>query len=259
MIDGILFRDGYSGKPVMLTEYTNPTEPVLGHADNKYDYEHDCHFVYCPYCNYCDEEPYFSTRDMFFEEEEFECSSCSREFTVDADFGSGYTANTKRCREGAHKYYFERQGSNHSMDKMGWHKVLTCTNCDYSKYTWSPKDTKTREFLEVTTPLPWREEYNNPDYFDPEGTLKASKTYGACTQCNYQGVLNKQSTDEDGNGGYYDCPECHEEAEPKNILDLPFLKTPILDGVEIMAMQRDWKNKYGYERKFTLEECRRWR
>lgn len=84
---------------------------------------------------------------------------------VDASFGYGYSTAPKKCRSG-HNYVFNSQyfyDGDHG--EHGWVRVFRCTICndmDYNRIT--------------GTPLAWRDEYDDPAFFDQDGILDTGTT-----------------------------------------------------------------------------------
>ena len=239
-INGIAVRDsGYNNEPEMITDMRDEIIRTSVKMDESYDKDcDDNQEVYCPYCKHSQEE-WWECLDPRLEDEgqEHECHSCERTFIATPSFGYGWKTVPKPCLNGAHQFEVTRQ---YQHDGRVW-RVAECKNCFEHNTDYSDKKKPAFALL------PWNPEYNNPDYFDPKGTLKASGVYGHCSEecgCGYQGKLELRVVDEsfeefedEPQEHWYACPECSEEVEPCNILELE-LKTPVLDQVF-----RDIKNR----------------
>jgi hypothetical protein len=118
-------------------------------------------YIVCPYCLH-KHEPYdlLHDNDCDLDEEAAKCTECDKDFVVSASFGYGYSADPVKCRQ--HDLVFESQ---YLYKGRTW-RIMTCKNCTYSVFDVSPKGKTPR------TLLPWLDEYNDPDFFDPDGVLK---------------------------------------------------------------------------------------
>lgn len=120
--------------------------------------------IVCPYCGN-KHEPWEMLTGEGDHEQLVECSACDLEFMVDASFGFGYTTKPKKCRTG-HNYVFSSQyyyDGDHG--RHGWVRIHNCTICgdmDYDRLTASP--------------IAWRDQYNDPEFFDPDGILDTGLT-----------------------------------------------------------------------------------
>lgn len=118
----------------------------------------------CPYCGR-QHEPWEVLTEDGGDESRVECSGCDLEFKVEASFGYGYSTYPKKCRSG-HNYVFVGQYFYESKrSQPGWVRVFRCTICDAQDYNSLP-----------TKPLPWRDHYNDPATFDPDGVLDTGTT-----------------------------------------------------------------------------------
>ena len=115
-------------------------------------------FVVCPYCGY-NNEPDLETYDS--EGSYFNCCDCDEEFSVDASFGYGFSTKPNPCK-GSHLPVFSAQ-----YEFSGeFVRISNCLCCEkQTSYHMNPREL-----------LPWREEYNDPAYFDPDGVLDTGRT-----------------------------------------------------------------------------------
>lgn len=129
----------------------------------------DSEVIVCPYCGKNHDTSDFMLNDQPLDcggTDSVECESCCKEFRVDASFGYGYSTYPKKCKNGNHHYVFSGQywyEGEHA--KAGWKKVFDCIFCEQMKM-----------YQPDYAPLPWKDEYNDPSYFDPEGILDSGKT-----------------------------------------------------------------------------------
>jgi len=111
--------------------------------------------ITCPYCGHkhdsCEYESYSS----------FDCYECEREFRIDANFGYGFSTYPKICKDGNHNYVFVAQYGH----KETLYRLSKCLKCEDTVYH---TKLKLGGLL-----LPWLDEYDDPDHFDPEGILKS--------------------------------------------------------------------------------------
>lgn len=132
---------------------THPKSPFIPH------YNSGCcqnlSGIICPYCG-CKQDIYnveTGTSEML------DCDLCELEFRVESKFAYGYSTYPKSCKNG-HHYVFSRQYYHEGKCT----RTVDCLICGYETYT----DLK-------RTPLPWLDEYNNLNYFDPEGLLDTGR------------------------------------------------------------------------------------
>jgi hypothetical protein len=117
--------------------------------------------VVCPYClSIADssDRPSIEEDSM---DNIVECVFCEREFRVEASFGYGYSTYAVRCPNDCHDFVFSSQ----YFHQGKFIRILHCTRCELSDY--HARDPR------GIVPLEWKVEYDDPDYFDPEGILKA--------------------------------------------------------------------------------------
>lgn len=112
--------------------------------------------VVCPYCG----EEQSNAWELFGGEEnaDVDCSSCEREFRAEASFGFGYSTYPKECRATEHRYVFVAQYQHEG--KLV--RYMKCTQCEDALYCFDPPS---------GLMLPWRDEYDDPSTFDPDGLL----------------------------------------------------------------------------------------
>lgn len=244
-INGVAVRDsGYEHKPEMITQMRNEIVRTSVKMDEYGNGDcDDNENVYCPYCKHSQEDWWESLDPRLEDEEqEHECHSCERTFLAKANFGSGWTTKPQRCRNKAHQFEVTRQ---YFYDNRVW-RVAECKNC------FEHKSHYTKDDEPAFALLPWKPEYNNPDYFDPKGTLKSSAVYGQCKHedcgCGFSGKLIPKTDGEpfgdEESYDWYACPECGTEVEPCNILELE-LKSPVLDQVFKDIAYRAYQKQYG--------------
>lgn len=115
-------------------------------------------------CPYCEDESEPEGCDYQADGEERHCYECDNDFLLSADFGYGFTTKILGCQHlnRPHKYRFDSQ---YYYDSRTW-RVSKCVYCNDSYLHVSGRDKPTK------TLLPWKEEYNDENYFDPEGVLK---------------------------------------------------------------------------------------
>jgi len=248
-INGVAVRNsGWEGKPEMITDYNVDVERPSVLMQESYDKDcDDVEEVFCPYCK-TKQEDWWESIDPRKEGEaqEYGCDSCERTFFATPSFGYGWKTEPMRCNHGAHQLHVWRQ---YLYEERTW-RVSKCKTC------FEHKVDSTKEGEPAHTLLPWKPEYNNPDYFDPKGTLKANAVYGWCKSheygCGYQGMLNFEAPDEsfedEALHHWYSCTKCKEEVAPCNILELE-LKTPVLDQVFRDLERHAWQKEYGRKRR----------
>lgn len=119
----------------------------------------------CPYCGDTHSEPYGIEINGC--DTKITCQACDKDYMVAAEFPGGYFSRPITCRErgkahrlvfGAQYYYTD------SNSKFTSWRTHVCLDCWDSQYVISRGD-------KVCQLLPWLPEYDNPDYFDPEGVL----------------------------------------------------------------------------------------
>lgn len=130
---------------------------------------HNPDSIVCPYCGYSD--PDTSGIDVHYDSypvpiesgPDVYCASCDKGFNIHASFGYGHSTFPIKCENGMHEMVFTAQYHYMSETSVAHNaRIFNCLCCDYQKYHRSE-----RPFL------PWRDEYDDPDYFDPEGKLKS--------------------------------------------------------------------------------------
>lgn len=116
-------------------------------------------FAVCPYCGEKEED--WEVLGCAAPEgvTDTTCGSCGKDYYIEAAFGYGFSSYPHKCKNGMHDWVFCSQYE-HKGDAVRIHK---CVLCEEQRYH-SSKNTL----------LPWKDEYDNPDYFDPEGKLKAA-------------------------------------------------------------------------------------
>lgn len=128
-------------------------------------------------CPYCGDKHDPEGRD--YECEEFECYGCERAFDVEVSFGYGFSTTPKPCKH--HHWVFEAQYAYKSDGQWTTWRNMVCINCGHDNNSKWPMgkfeqiDGKWQTTISnqpLFTLLPWLDEYNDPDFFDPEGVLK---------------------------------------------------------------------------------------
>jgi hypothetical protein len=108
----------------------------------------------CPYCGNR-QEPLEYEQDH-----ETYCNECDMPYRVSASFGYGYSSYPLKCKHG-HLFVFSSQ---YFYKDENW-RVFDCICCEKSSVK-----TTTDELL------PWLPEYDNPEYFDPDGVLDTGRS-----------------------------------------------------------------------------------
>ncbi len=110
-------------------------------------------YLVCPYCGEKHEGwEYNSDGD-----DQLNCHACDMPFRFEASFGYGYSTYPLTCEKNMHHHVFCSQYfyKGHAV------RIHNCVHCGHMIY----------EKHEQTL-LPWKDEYDDPDYWDPEGKLK---------------------------------------------------------------------------------------
>lgn len=161
-------------------------------------------YIVCPYCGH-EHDP--ETEDYFLEGDEAECYECEKKYVVDSDFGYGFSAEPKPCKH--HHFVFSTQYAYCDDDEWSTWRNMVCINCGKINNCKTPmsKIEKVNGFIKLVpskqpiyTLMPWLDEYNDPDFFDPEGTLKT----GADLAEEYETPILDFLRDRSGNAWKYD-------------------------------------------------------
>lgn len=153
-------KSGYSDRMEMVTEKRMPWwSDVAKHPDSTllpFYTSGRCQNptdVICPHCG----SPQEPSHDIGMEEEVItECSHCEKGFRVESSFGYGYSTYAMTCRPGDHRFVFCAQYAYEGKAV----RVFHCIHCEKIKMNKSD-----------ITLMPWLDEYDDPNYFDPEGKL----------------------------------------------------------------------------------------
>lgn len=139
-------------------------------------------YVVCPYCGN-ENEPDSHDYDGC----DSQCYECERTFSVEASFGYGFSTEPLPCKH--HHWVFEAQYAHFSERDSEWStwRNLICINCGHdNNSSWPMKKygyvdgkwTVNNKIQPIFTLLPWLDEYNDPDFFDPEGVLETGVDLG---------------------------------------------------------------------------------
>lgn len=166
------------GAPKMISEQRRYFEacehPKATHMHSEIT---DSAEIICPYCG-DEREPWdIADNDIYqADDEEVLCLSCDKRFLVSARFGSGFTSKPTPCRQ--HHYVFLQQ---YFYNSKTW-RIFGCLHCGELDYFTNPNskyDHNVKDFViegdPARTLLPWLPEFDDPDYFDPEGILKPTE------------------------------------------------------------------------------------
>jgi len=231
--------------------------------DDRFE-EHSCtSSPICPYCNHTQSDYWeVLSNDVMCggSSEEMECDACERTFVVEAEFACGFSTKPKHCddhpveslRWSLYPYFREidwdlSRGFSSPLvyktlppEERHWVLTSTCADCgelvSYIK-------------LPASNTIQLRDEYLNPDFFDPDGVLKVvgRDRYVKC-HCGWSGKRSdleyiEAHIDPDGETEYDEpedwvCPDCAESDELFEAMP-PRKATPILGAVH---ERYDWES-----------------
>jgi transcription elongation factor Elf1 len=125
-------------------------------------------YLVCPFCGHVDHDYYDVINDDY--EGETECRACEKPFAYKVKFLRGIDCSPIDCGNGHHyvfaeQYYYGKEVG-HEGDDGHNVRIMQCIYCDdytYDRLPWNM--------------LPWLDEYNDPEYFDPEGILATPPGY----------------------------------------------------------------------------------
>ena len=146
-----------------------------GGFETPYNCSQNSSEIVCPYCESASEPEESGDWDSG----ERYCHDCEKDFYVEADFGYGFTTSPKECKH--HDYVFGRQYAYFTDGRWTTWRIMECKNCENHLSHLLPKRAYEKingryEYVYDNQPLftllPWLDEYNDPDFFEPEGVLK---------------------------------------------------------------------------------------
>lgn len=173
----VFVRKTYTWSPPKENDWKMITEDRdgAGGFDTPIDCCQNADQIVCPYCK--------SARDACesedFERGEHHCYECEKDFKVEASFGYGFTSSPKECKH--HDFVFGSQYAYFTDGRWTTWRIMECKNCEqHLRHCWpKSKYQKVDGMYKIVydkqplyTLLPWLDEYNDPDFFDPEGVLK---------------------------------------------------------------------------------------
>lgn len=232
--------------------------------------------LYCPHCG----EKQYDYMEDFREKEEWSatyCGTCDREFEFQVDIilrgGEYYGNDGVRSRippcDGGHQWVlYERKvrTTEWSLQENGVVDLPKEKQQILSKYKCRICGDETFSFGEAgnTFMLPWKQEYNDPAFFDPAGLLASPLPVPTikCLECMHTAPEKDFVSFSAMLTPYYECPECGQESEniplglaPEGkqfrfctILDTPFKGSPTLKKALDDCRYRRHLEKWYYEK-----------
>jgi hypothetical protein len=115
----------------------------------------------CPYCGHEESDYWEYSIELNGDTYRMPCANCDESYDVVAVFPGGFTSTSTDCATlgKPHQYVFIAQ---YAHEGATW-RIFDCVHCEYADRYVDQKNPRTL--------LPWRDEYNDLSYFDPDGVL----------------------------------------------------------------------------------------